>query len=311
VRVRFHIDGQSIELNDPLIYQKDLDTVWGLVWSEDDPADPRQKDMLCPLGFGPDQYYGYCGLNLGNHYEAALKSVGGVVTRERHNPSDPIVGIAEYAVSAASRRPSRLAVPDHVMQSWVEEQTKRVLGGKLTDEQREAAAANLGKLVNDIRPIFYVRTSEGGINLDDLISTIGRVGRFNVPVYVHKLSPSHMHFSGHPLQMSWPGDDFVGEFYFEWAEINFDSPTAFSPLLVGSLIGAVDADSRIIPRTAPNVYTDFWSVVLKTLDNLHMNFELTYRSKFKVGTYKGLDSPKHNIKTGDDILFDVVQITIV
>jgi hypothetical protein len=61
VRVQFSYLGQEkIDLNDPFIYKKDQDTVWGLLRQKDF----IQKELLCPLVDTNGELYGYCGLNV-------------------------------------------------------------------------------------------------------------------------------------------------------------------------------------------------------------------------------------------------------
>ncbi|MGT2438092.1 hypothetical protein ACU4GH_22185 [Bradyrhizobium betae] len=101
VRVTLRIDGRSIDLNDPLIYEKDAETVLRLV-NVDGKEHSRQKSMLCLLG-SPDRPYGYCGLNLGHYDFGAFKSVGGIVYINKFSERDPIVGVA--GIQSISSKP--------------------------------------------------------------------------------------------------------------------------------------------------------------------------------------------------------------
>jgi hypothetical protein len=197
VRVQFSFFGKPfLELNDPLIYEKDLDTIWRTVYRDTRNAGDNQKKMLARLGIPPGPTYGFCGLNISDAIHSTMKSVGGFVMMDDIRRLESIVGIAEYKVTAANREPEDLAAPKEVIAMWAKDQIARVRRESLNASERETAARSLGEIVDDIRPLFFCATSEGGLDLDEMIVAIQKTKVAIFPVATYQIEGlDEYHFS--------------------------------------------------------------------------------------------------------------------
>ncbi|MGT2438091.1 hypothetical protein ACU4GH_22180 [Bradyrhizobium betae] len=219
----------------------------------------------------------------------------------------------EYKVSAANRKPEGLAAPDDAISTWVKEQIKRVQEGKLSPDERQHAAWNLGRLVGDARPIFCILTNEGALDLDQLIAAICRDGRFVVPVYSFSISASERQFGGASIQI-YPSDgapEYQNELYIDPNEMEFSSLTVVSPLLVSSFVCEVDDKLNLLLEGDELYgYQDLLPILVKTLTERNVEFEVRYAPDVNLGRYRGLDSPRHSLKNGDSIVFAALQIIL-
>jgi hypothetical protein len=295
------LDKDPINLNDPLIYQKDLDVVWNFIGGDDSTLGENQKKMLFPLGIAPDQLYGYCGLNISQAGGATWKSVGGLVTRARFGRIEPIVGIAEYKVTAANREPGALAAPKDMIDIWVKEQIARVLREPLHEDQREQAAVHLGEMTADIRPIFFVSTSKGGLNLDEFITTLQKCKEAIFPVNRYESLGLYDFYYSLPR--------IGGEFGLQKSDIEF-AEFAVCPNWSRHIDVHSDDAGRVHDDCVPGDYSDAWAVIFNTLRDLDIGFNLTFLKKHRIGKYVGLDSPRHQLNSGDDVFSDVLKVEI-
>ncbi len=180
VAVQFSFfDSETISLNQPLIYEKGLDAIWEIA---NNGGDETQKNMLCPMGGGQHDLYGYCGVSLNRYPNSLIKSIGGLGRREMYGRKEELSGIAEYNVTSASRMEGTLAAPQVVIDIWAKRQMELIMSLPLSVYERQAAANNLGVLVSDVRPVFLVETSIGALDLDCLVKELRARRSAIVPV---------------------------------------------------------------------------------------------------------------------------------
>jgi hypothetical protein len=284
------------QLNDPPIYEKDSEYISRLLGNEN--LTELQKRFLVPLGSSEDRFYGYCGLNVTRSAHATLKSVGGLVNRERFGSREDIVGIAEYKVTTANREPDALAAPQEVIDAWVKEQIARVLCEPLSGLEREHAAYSLGNLGRDIRPIFAVTTSEGVLNLEETMFRFLECKAAIIPAERHGAGGIEYYYFSLP--------DKENGLYLGVADIEFNE---FSLCPSWSDHFAM-IPGQLKPDVVPGDYSSFWSTIINTLRDRSIGFKLSFRENFELGKYTGLDSLRHNIKNGDVVAGGAVKLTV-
>ena len=302
VTVFFSFMGEDrFALNNPLIYEKGLNAVCKMV-ERGVPLSDNQKQMLCEMRGGENEFYGFCGVSI-EFSTSLVKSVGGLGNQERYGRIEPIVGIAEYDVTSANREPNRLSAPEKVINEWVKEQFTRLKKLPLGDWERERASYNLGSFSKDIRPIFFVRTSIGGLDLDGLISklkerrlaivpTDKRMGRTKIGNSQHYY-PSLPTVANSPMRME---------------EIDFHE-FAICPHQ-GQVTLYDDPESLPKAVVKPGIYTDVWSTIINTLSDSGLDFEIEMLNEYPIGTYVGLDSPRHGLKRGSEVKCDSICIRL-
>jgi hypothetical protein len=158
---------------------------------------------------------------------------------------------------------------------------------ELTVPEREIAWEHLGQLVDDIRPIFFVRTSAGGLSLDDLIDKLKKEGGAIFPVRASRRPTG----SFHPQLPT-----FGPELRVTIDEIKFDE-FAICPH-TGSFYGDADSDGVVQPKAKPGVYKGSWDTIINTIRDREMEFVLSFQKDARVGIYVGLDAPRMKVKSG-------------
>jgi hypothetical protein len=299
VKLRF-LNEPLMDLNDPLIYEKDLEAIWNFVFRESLFKEKNQKKMLAPMGHPPNPCYGFCGLNISDAFHSTMKSVGGFVMREPYGRMESIVGIAEYKITSANREPEDLAAPRDVIDDWVKDQIARVLREPLSDFEREDAARNLGLMFGDMRPLFFTRTSVGCLNLDEMIAALkdAKVAVFPVNVYRSE-GVDEYNFSLPRI---------ANEFQLSVPDIEF---ARFTVCPKWSTLSAIrkDASGLILNDVISGTYKDVWSTIINTLREAKIEFALNFQKGATIGKYIGLDSLRHDLKTGDDVVSNVIRIS--
>jgi hypothetical protein len=216
---------------------------------------------------------------------------------------DPIVGVAEYKVEAATRLPDELAAPKDVIDTWSKEQIARILRLPLADVERERAAMNLGSLINDIRPIFKVLTSEGYLDLETLVQTIQKKKTTIFPVIDYFSDDSESSIEYYPHLPRW-GNEInlrMSDIDFEEFAIHPDS---------GVLSISRGPEGKVYPSVARDAYRSAWSTIINSLRDSNADFELSFHKLHLIGSYLGLDSPRHKLKGGDKLKSDILMIKL-
>ena len=172
VRLTFDRNG-TVALNDPHIYEKDSSCVWDIISSppSESSDNQNQASLLSPMKGADEKLYGYGAINITESTLMTIRSVGGIGQRT-FGGYEAICGIIEYKTTSARRDPHEIAVPRDVMEAWSQKQIKAILENPLTDEERVSAMRSMGSLDLDIRPIFFVKTSSGGLTLPMLIQEL-------------------------------------------------------------------------------------------------------------------------------------------
>jgi len=297
------LDGAPAQLNAPLIYERGADVVWSVIRfpahsSFDASFEANQKQLLGPLGTVDDELYGYCGVSLRYYPNAIIKSVGGMCSQEYYSTGEPIAGIAEYEVAAANRLPHKLRAPQHVIDAWAKEQIRRINQMELPLAQRIHAWEHLGQLVNDIRPIYVVQTSVGPLNLDNLIVKFREEGSAIIPV---SEAQSQQFFGRLPV--------INVELNLDVHEIDF---SRFSICIFDEVpIISIDSSGRLRSAAKPGIYKTGWDTIHNVLCDLECKFELLLHRDYSIGRYAGLDSARHGVRNGDEILNDALEIRLL
>jgi hypothetical protein len=293
------LDQGQLSLNDPLIYEKDLEQIWAQI-NSGGRAQENQKRLLAPLGTPPDQLFGYCGLNIDAEGHRTYRSVGGLISASHYSREDAIVGIAEYKVTAANREPEKLAAPKVVIEAWAKEQIKRVLSEPLTDSERQYASESLGKLIDDTRSIFFIRTSEGGLSLDSFISALRKFQSVRIVVDSYKSEGVRYYYSAPPRPHS--------ELQLHNDDVEFSN--FFLALSGADIFLRAGSDGKLYHDHALKTYSTIWATVFSTLADLGIDFTIELHEQQEIGKYVGPDSPRHLIKKGDALIGDVVELRI-
>jgi len=306
VRVELRLFGETLTyLNEPLIYEKNADAVWDVLnispeREEDTSLLEKQKYLFAPIREG-DELYGYCGVSLTPYRSLALiKSVGGMGSQEAYYENSPVAGIAEYDTAAANRIPNKLVAPQHAIDAWGKDQIVRINQLKLTADEQESAWEHLGQLVDDIRPIFIVATSEGPLRLDELVENLRAEGGAILPA---------MGKSGETTAHLYARFPYVShEFSLQMSDIKFSRFTV--RIGEGTSLFFTVSQGKLKPNIKPGVYKNAWDTILNTLEDRNIPFELSLHSDYNVGTYASLDSPRHNLQNGAKIIGAVLEIRL-
>jgi hypothetical protein len=210
----------SVPLNDPLFYEKDREIVFAKLCElmpkreeDDDSFSEHQGLMFMPMHEGHDgEIYGYGALNISG-FIGAIKAVGGLVHEiPEHYDRDPILGVLEYDVTAATRTPDKLAVPAEILKLWIQDQIELVLTLGLTDQERYEAVKSLAYWKSDIRPLFFVETSDGGLDRQQFMEKLSEVGHVVFP------AERYMHRGREIADLSLPR---IGEVFLKTDDIDF------------------------------------------------------------------------------------------
>jgi Histidine kinase-, DNA gyrase B-, and HSP90-like ATPase len=305
------LDREPVRINDPLIYERDVDTIWSAVLGAvpiDDLAiverpENQQKDLLTLMGGDEEEFYGVCGVNVGIYPNLLVQSVGGIGTMRYYGEAQPIAGIAEYNVTAANRSPDKLAAPKHVIDQWAKAQMKQITTMPLLSRQREMAIKNLGKLVDDIRPIFGVTTNLGFLDLDSMVAAFEKRGSAILPVQSVRRGPSYSY-----ADVRIP--DGPNGLDLEFEDLSFTS-FVICPASWDEFPVRWEGEHKLRPTIEPNIYKTIFGTIFNVLRDRKLDFEVLYHRDFVVGSYVGLDSARHGIKAGDDIRSDAVEIKLL
>ncbi len=276
-------DTDRLALNRPLIYERDSDAICdALRWDDEVRLEEIQRQMLWPMGGGDTDFYGYCAISLDRN-GSIIKSVDGLGRREYYGRSTVLVGIAEYAITAASRRGDEaLAAPRPVIDAWAKEQMELILLLPLTDYQRQLAGEHLSSLVDDIRPIFFVPTSAGAFNLERLIAEIQAQKLAILPIQ----EPDRSHQDG--IKTFYTDLPNVGhELFLRLEDINFNE-FSICPNW-GHFSTQVNADRQISVVTEPKPFANCVTAIIQSLSNLGVKFTLNIHNDYPLGRYIGLD----------------------
>jgi hypothetical protein len=220
----------------------------------------NQKQLLSLLGGATEDFYGYCGVSIRSFPNAIIKSVGGIGTRDYFSSSEPIAGVAEYNVETANREPDNLAAPKRVIEAWAKEQIVRIARLPLTESQRVSAYENLARLIDDVRPIFFVPTSLGSLDLEALISTLKERRSAIFPVIRGGAGRSQ-------LMARLPT---IGkELSLQIADISF-LKFAICPQY-SSLDVEWVSDDMLRAKVEPNIYKTTWDMIFNMLCDQNLN----------------------------------------
>jgi hypothetical protein len=63
-------------------------------------------------------------------------------------------------------------------------------------------------------------------------------------------------------------------------------------------------------RGARKPFADVFYTIFKTLSDLGVEFILSVSDDYLLGTYRGLDSPRHDLKNGDELKSTVLTISL-
>lgn len=293
-----------MDLNDPPIYKKGADKVWDAIkgksdWDDDERRSAIKKRLLSPMNDESGQCFGYCALNVAGYSTRQIfRSVGGIVTHESYGVPSPIIGIAEFDVEAANRSPRRLMAPEQVMRNWVQEQISRISIEDLNDSERMYAAVSVAKLTGDIRPLFYVKTNEGGMKLENLVERILNVGSVVVPVRFRSEALGAFH-SDLPT--------VADEVNLSDADIKF---TQLTIVPFANFSATISNNNNGVEEWSfsKNDYSGIWQAVVNAVREKSKEVSAVYLKDYVIGSYVGLDSLRHNLKNGASIQCDVVQL---
>jgi len=289
----------TIEANDPFIYKKEPDTVWACANRDDRSESPNQITLLSPMGASPN-LFGFCGISI-EPSSLCLKSVGGLSSRPHTGEDSPIAGIAEYKVTTANRDPEALAAPNEVLNAWGKVQIEKIRRANLSDRERETAAFNFGEILDDIRPLFYTRTSEGWLNLDEFFAIFKKRKTMITPISHYKSGNQNHYFYSLPHLSS--------EFRFRMEEIAFAQFT-HTPFRDPGFTVRHDSNENVHLHITPGAYRTVWQVIVNTLRDSNIEYSFTFLEDYEIGKYTGLESLRNNLKNGDLIRSDVFKIVI-
>jgi len=138
-------------------------------------------------------------------------------------------------------------------------------------------------------------------------------GKLIIPVYSFSISASEQQFGGTSIQI-YPSEgalEYQSELFIDPDEMEFCGLTIVSSLLVPSFSCEVDDKLNLLLKGDELYgYQDLLPIVIKTLAERKVEFEVKYVPQTNIGRYRGLDSPKHSLKEGDNIAFATLQITL-
>lgn len=289
------------ELNQPSFYELDRDiaedTMLKMITAEHPyvTTGANQKQLIIPMGSAETgEIFGYCGLNILGTGNCHFRSVGGLSSITAYLP-ESIWGIAEYSATAANRTPDKLLASEKVISDWLARQMDILRSLECTDDQRVRAAESLGKLSTDIRPIFFVITNEGGMNLGQLIEKVLEKGEVAFPGDIYKSDGEvHINFSTphiHP------------ELYLDREDIDFDRFTVWR--LPGTF-----GESGFGRGVLHDDWSTGWAVILNTLRESQRAFEIQFVERDRLGKYAGADSDRHDVFHGDEVKSDLIILSL-
>ncbi len=283
-------DGNSTELNNPLYYELDPTQAWntltGLVAVN---RSLSQEKLFRPLKSSDGLlFYGYGGLNIG--YGRTEKFVGGLGCRSRTYREDPIWGVVEYESVVASREPSLLTAPRGVVSKWLTDQIELVKTCEFTVGERARAANSLAKLSGDGRHLFIVKTNVGHKDFHQIIELM-KIRRLAViPISVYGTYSNKVYEADAPTHNG---------LRLRLEEIECDCLT-----LEFLLHEYIQTD---IER---NKYDKAFNAIINQLkdDGCVVECELRERT---LGKYVGRGSEYHNLKDGDMISMNCIEIRVI
>ncbi|MCC8966619.1 hypothetical protein H8A95_30890 [Bradyrhizobium sp. Pear76] len=174
----------------------------------------------------------------------------------------------------------------------------------LSDHERETAVENLSEIIDDVRPIFIVTTSEGSLDLEGVLSAIETKKVAIIPIgYDDEIGKSR---ELHHLFPSLP--TIEDEIYLRMSDVEFDQFTICPGW--GSLSGTVDDEGFLVVAGEPKPFSNSLYTILTTLSERGTEFKLRVMDGCVIGTYSGLDSPRHNLNNGDELRCAVVRIEL-
>jgi hypothetical protein len=291
-------------LNEPLIYERDADAIWRMVFpfsmqGLSESFLEKQKSLLSPIE-ERGELYGFCGVNLLQYRSLGLvRSVGGMGWREHSYETSNIVGIAEYGTAAANRAPDKLMAPQSAIDAWAKDQMVRIKQLQLTEDEQEAAGEHLGRLVDDVRPIFIAITSEGPLGLDELVDKLKAEGRAIVPVSGVQDETSAVFYGALP--------NISHEISLGMGDIAFSN---FTIRMWDGTLKCALTDGMLKPNKREAVYKSGWDTILNTLEDRKIDFSLSHFPDFEVGTYIGLGSQRHDLHCGQQLKSPVLEIRL-
>jgi hypothetical protein len=290
--------GKVVSLNNPLFYRSEraviFSTVIEVIRQEHDwhHVSPSQEELLVPLHSAEDdEFFGYCGLNISGSLYGPLKSIGGLVD-EPAMSRDPIWGVVECDVTSANRQPDKLLAPKHVILDWARKQIDLILKLNLSNSERENAATFLGTIVNDIRQIFFVITSEGGMTLQKLIERIDAKGSVVFPCSSYAHSEMEGIYSSRPR---------IGQESMRLEDIAFERFTVWSYM---------DYEKSFRNPARADEWSTIWAVIINTLRETKRAFTVDHLKNQRIGTYTGVESAYHKVFPGDVVESDVMVISL-
>jgi hypothetical protein len=295
------LENDTISLNEPLLYEKDRDTVWSTLESASSSgisrdwlfSSPRQKELLIRMG-NDDQVFGYCGLNILGASGSVLKSVGGLGQRDDVR-SDPIWGVAEYSPAAANRSAGKLAAPQQILRKWVDEQIDLIKHTALNESEVQNAIRSLGSLDCDVRPIVRVLTTEGPLTLDKFVEVLCRRKAAIFPIGEYESGGiTHVHSTLPMLEGT--SSSYL---HLRPEDIKFDKFVVYSDAISATKLDLDLPDNRNV-----------WGAIIGRLRELNVGYEICFVESVVIGKYAGPDSPLHNIATNDGISSGVVELKV-
>jgi hypothetical protein len=155
-------------------------------------------------------------------------------------------------------------------------------------------------MFGDVRPIFFTRTSIGSLNLDAIIVALKNAKAAVFPVTVYRSEGID------EIIFSLPRIE--NEFQLKVSDIEFDQLT-ICPRSSSLLPARKNVAGLILDDVIPGTYNDVFSTIINTLRETRIEFDLAFSKNAIIGKYTGLDSPRHNLKTGDHVASDVIRIS--